>query len=217
MVLFSFTNSFSRLTECVGTEPIIIADHDQHTRVRRLFSPAFSDRALRKQELLFKKHADLMISKLRQACAAGETVDMVRIFNFTTFDTMSDMCFGKTLGLLENNEYSPWVKAVFQSVKIIPFIQIIEYYPALKLLYNLLEPKALSDLKTNHFKHSADLVDERLARGSDQPDIWNLVTPTESSSDGLTLNEMHSNADFFMVAGTETLGKTGRPQESINA
>lgn len=138
---------------------------------------------------------------------------MVRIFNFTTFDTMSDMCFGKTFGLLESNEYSEWVNAVFQSVKMLPMIQVIEYYPALKFIYNLLEPKVLSDMKMNHFKHSANLVDERLTRGSDQPDIWNMVMSAESDGKGLTLDEMHSNAGLFMIAGTETTGKSERPRD----
>lgn len=40
----------------------------------------------------------------------------------------------------------------------------------------------------------------------DQPDIWNLVL-SAIQDDELTLNEMYSNADLFMVAGSETSGK----------
>lgn len=43
----------------------------------------------------------------------------------------------------------------------------------------------------------------------DQPDIWNLVLSAEEGKN-LSLNEMHSNADLFMLAGTDTTGKTSR-------
>ncbi|KAH8646891.1 cytochrome P450 [Xylariales sp. PMI_506] len=186
-----------------GTEPIIIADPEPHSRVRQLFLPAFSDRALRKQEPLLQEHAGLMVAKAHKLQEIGQPVDMVKLFNCTTFDIMSHMCFGKSLGLLESEDYTPWVKDVFRSVKIIPLVQIIEYYPLLQMIFHFLEPQSLKDMKNAHFKHSSDLVDERLSRGSDQPDIWNLIT-TAKDGGGLTLGEMHTNADFFMVAGTET-------------
>lgn len=42
-------------------------------------------------------------------------------------------------------------------------------------------------------------------RGSEhtQPDIWNLETR------GLSVHEMHTNADFFILAGSETTGRLG--------
>lgn len=43
----------------------------------------------------------------------------------------------------------------------------------------------------------------------DQPDIWNIVL---AAADGknISLHEMHSNADLFMLAGTDTTGETSR-------
>lgn len=55
-----------------------------------------------------------------------------------------------------------------------------------------------------HFQFSADHVDRRLGKGNQQPDIWSLVLSKEGTSHGLSLAEMHSNAGFFMLAGTET-------------
>lgn len=43
----------------------------------------------------------------------------------------------------------------------------------------------------------------------DQPDIWNFVLSGEDGKK-LSLNEMHSNADLFMLAGTDTTGETSR-------
>ncbi len=146
-----------------------------------------------------------MVSTIDKAIATGKPIDMAQMFNLTTFDIMGDLTFGQSLGMLENAEYTPWVASVFQSVKIIPFVQIIQFYPLLNALFNLLEPKSIREMKNTHFNFSADRVDMRLKKGSDQPDIWNLVTSAQEGR-GLTLKEMHSNSEFLMLAGSETTG-----------
>lgn len=40
----------------------------------------------------------------------------------------------------------------------------------------------------------------------DQPDIWNLVMSAKDSDNAPLLEEMHSNAELFMLAGSETTG-----------
>ncbi|KAK4225933.1 cytochrome P450 [Podospora fimiseda] len=181
--------------------------HEDHRRFRRLFAPAFSDRALKAQEPLFQRHVDILLSRLKTASQTNTKVDMVQLFQFTTFDIMADLTFGEPLGLLENNKYSPWVQAVFDSIKAIPIAQFIQHYPLLNTIFNLVEPKVVRDMKYNHFRHSADRVDKRLARGSDEPDIWSMVLAAKGDQK-LTLEEMYCHADVFMLAGSETTGTT---------
>jgi cytochrome P450 len=92
------------------TEP----DAIRHAAVRRVFSPAFSEKALRKQEPLFQKYADLMVASGRK----NRTVNMTELFDFTTFDIMAEFTFGESLGMLEKNQYSDWVAMVFSAVKV---------------------------------------------------------------------------------------------------
>lgn len=65
-----------------------IPDPHEHGRVRRIFAPAFSDRALTQQAPLFNKYVDQMVMVLRERCNNKQPVDLVRLFNFTTFDSM---------------------------------------------------------------------------------------------------------------------------------
>ncbi|KAI4598107.1 hypothetical protein KJ359_003916 [Pestalotiopsis sp. 9143b] len=183
-----------------GVESILTADAVDHARVRKLFSPAFSERALRKQESI----ADIFISKIREIGDEGQAIDMTGLYNFATFDIMGDLCFGHPLGLLAKNEFSPWVQSVFESLKLIPIINVIHYYPVLLALFERFQPKSVTEQILVHAKHSADRVDQRLQEGSDKPDIWNLVMSAQDTDKGLTLEEMHSNADLFMMAGSET-------------
>lgn len=186
-----------------------IPDGDEHARVRRVFSPAFSERSLKQQEALFQRYVDLLLSKIRQQCQAGGDgrVEMVRMLNYMAFDIMAELCFGEPLGLLDKMEYSQWVASVFGAVKMLPFLQICEYYPLLGDLVHKLEPKWAREMRDTHFRHSADRVDSRLADGSDKPDIWNLLLSEDGKQHRLTLDEMHSNSETFMLAGTETTGK----------
>ena len=70
-------------------------------------------------------------------------------------------------------------------------------------LVNLLLGRFINHMREVHFKYSTDRVDRRLATQTDRPDIWTLVLRQEGEK-ALSLGEMHSNADLFMIAGTET-------------
>ena len=179
--------------------------HEDHRRFRHVFAPAFSERALKRQEPIFQKNTDLMISTLSQAAVLRQSVNMVEMYQFTTFDIMGHLTFGEPLGLLQSNTYSKWVEAVFDSIKVIPIAQIIQYYPVLDFLFKALEPQSIKQMKYNHFKHSADRVDRRLKNGSNEADIWSMVL-NANSDQRLSLQEMHCHGDVFMLAGSETTG-----------
>ncbi|KAH8651059.1 cytochrome P450 [Xylariales sp. PMI_506] len=179
--------------------------HDDHRRFRRVFAPAFSERSLKRQEPIFQKHINLLVETLCNSAVQGQAVNMVEMYQFTTFDIMGHLTFGQPLGLLAGNTYTKWVEAVFDSIKAIPIAQFIQYYSILDMAFKLVEPQFVKDLKYNHFKHSANRVDWRLQRGSEEPDIWNIVLSADSDQQ-LSLEEMHCHGDVFMLAGSETTG-----------
>ncbi|KAH8744497.1 cytochrome P450 [Diaporthe sp. PMI_573] len=180
-------------------------DDIKHGRLRRIFSNAFSDKALKAQQTLFTRYTTQLVDNIRRDLATdpNREFDAVKLYNFTTFDIMGDLTFGEPLGLLENSSYSDWVRNVFQSLKTVAIFQFIFEYPLLAWLFRKFAPPAVRKAMETHYQHSAERVDRRLKRGRDQPDIWNLVL---SQPDGrrMSVEEMHANADLFMLAGTET-------------
>jgi cytochrome P450 len=58
----------------------------EHARVRRIFSPAFSERALTEQEPVFLKYADQLVSVLQKSSKDGQngTIDMVKMCKCST-------------------------------------------------------------------------------------------------------------------------------------
>lgn len=185
----------------VGKDIFNLFDDQYHGQVRRIFSHAFSDKALKEQETMLAKYVDMLISNLRRI--AHKKTDMVKNYNFTTFDIMGDLAFGEPLGLLKNGEYSPWVANVFEKVKMSALGHLSLEYPAIGTVLRMLIPKSSTEAAKMHRRHAAERVDRRLEMGNENPDIWNLILRQEDEQ-RLSLSEMYANADVFMVAGTET-------------
>lgn len=180
----------------------IIAEPDQarHAALRQVFAPAFSEQALRRQEPILRRYADLLVARARGSDGA---VNMTQLFNLTTFDIAAELAFGEPLGLLERNGYSDWVATVFETVRVLPRLQLIELYPLARWLFRRLEARSVAKMRLDNFSHTVTRVDKRLAQGTDKPDLWSHVV----DSHVLSLKDMHANAELFMTAGTETTGE----------
>lgn len=59
-----------------GIRNILGADKDVHSRYRRLLAHAFSEKGLKEQEPLIKQYVDLLVDRLLEEAAPGETTDM---------------------------------------------------------------------------------------------------------------------------------------------
>ncbi|KAL8312494.1 hypothetical protein RB597_002900 [Gaeumannomyces tritici] len=178
-------------------------DGAEHARLRRIFSPAFSEQALRRQASMLARHADALVARIRADSEAG-AIDAVRVFNFATFDITTEIVFGESLGMLADGRYVPWVANVFSSFKSMVFVA----FPAARLgraarfIKRHLLPASFRRLMDSHMRFVRDRVDARLDRPSDRPDLWNLVLADEKAP--LTRHEMYSNAAAFVLAGSET-------------
>ncbi|KAH5622240.1 hypothetical protein HBI51_248140 [Parastagonospora nodorum] len=179
-----------------------------HARTRKIFAPAFSDRALMQQGQIFTKYADQLVRNLREGGKAGTELDIVRMFNFTTFDIMGDFTFGEPLHMLDNAEYDPWVQIIFQNIKRGVQLNLIDnHYPLVGRIIGGLLGKYLERMQYEHFGYCVARVTKRLEKGraSEGMDLWDLLLKKGGSQkDGLRREEMDVNADLFMVAGTET-------------
>lgn len=195
-----------------GVENLILMKDDaEHTRVRKIFSPAFSDRALIQQAPLFLKYTNQLIQVLHDKIKANggeDKVDIVRMYNFTTFDIMGDLTFGESLHMLDNQQYDEWVAMIFASMKVgIRVNSITQHYAIAMRIMKFALKKFLWEMAQKHLDHSATRVTKRIEKGrsSEGVDIWDLVlSQEEQGKEGLGRLQMDSNASLFMLAGTET-------------
>lgn len=178
---------------------------DYHAKAWRIFAGAVSDRALKFQEPLLRRHVDKMVYNIHELISKEPLADvvMVQMYNFLAFDVMSDLGFGYATGMLDNDESNPWLNIVYEYVKATNLLVAIRFYHILRPFVGFVVSRQDSNARDEHFRNSASPLNERLRRGRDEPNIWTLV---ETRSERLLTNgEIHANAAVFTSAGTETI------------
>jgi cytochrome P450 len=196
-----------------GVWSIITSTEADHTRLRRNLSHAFSDKALRGQESLIMSYVDLLVHKLSEHAEAGNSVDIMRWYNYTTFDIIADLSFGEPLYCLRDSEYHMWVNMVFLSLKGIPVIAIrakymifrwIDYFKSL-----FQDTQTVVRARKEFFDMARARVTARLEKETDRPDFFTFILQNQDKeSRALTRGEMDANAVIFLVAGSETTATT---------
>lgn len=85
-----------------------VRDKKIHDKRRRVWSPAFSDKALRGYETRIAPYAETLARQL--AAFSGKSVNVAEWFNFYSFDVMADLAFGNPLDMLSKGESHSAIK-----------------------------------------------------------------------------------------------------------
>ncbi|KAI1098726.1 cytochrome P450 monooxygenase [Jackrogersella minutella] len=189
---------------------VIGANSEDHSRMRRILANGFSAQQMIKQEPLLRGYIDLLFKRMREASDSGRSVDMVRWYNYTTFDLIGDLAFGEPFGCLEASNYHSWVAMIFASFKQKQvLIQIRRAYPTLEALFNPVLQFFIAKTVQENAKLTEMKVAKRLALGSSRPDFMEaMASPDASGKQKMSLTEIHHNADILIVAGSETTATT---------
>ena len=190
---------------------LVTANIVDHARFRTIFSPAFSDQALKQHERIVDSYVNKLIESLRQRTSSSKrkqetTVNLVEWFHFVAFDIIGDLGWGKSFQCLDNDEYHPWIR-IATYYKAAMLNSCSKYYPPLNTFLQLLRPasaKAAIRLVTSTAEES---VQERLSRKVDRPDIISHVLNETKTTDSpkLSIEELECNAMALIVAGSDTL------------
>lgn len=79
-----------------------------------------------------------------------------------TFDVMADLAFGEPLGLLDQSELTPWVKAIFANTRRMSISRLTREYKVLGLIVKMFTPKEVIEGAHFHYNHSYERVEKRL-------------------------------------------------------
>ncbi|KAM5357164.1 hypothetical protein ACJZ2D_016546 [Fusarium nematophilum] len=186
-----------------GQVDLTTADNEGHRRSRRVLAHAFSERALRGQEDIMQDYVSKFISQLTSRANHGGVVDIVKWFNFTTFDIIGDLAFGEPFGCLDSGGYHPWVRKIFESVKIIPFAVAVERLGLGKTMY-MLTPPSLKKSEEEHFQLSKATALKRIeSRNTDREDFMSYIL-RHNDEKGMTESEIAATSRVLIIAGSET-------------
>lgn len=190
---------------------VTAADPEIHTRQRRLISHAFSDTALREQEEVVISYVNLLVKTLKEKAAkpADAVVNLVRWFDFTTFDLIGDLSFGESFGCLDVDAYHPWVETLLQVVVAVTFIHVASFYSPLDKILMSMAPKKAMEIRDNHTAMSMEKVHRRLKLHTDRADFWKYILRHQDDAEkSMSLKEMEVNASTLIIAGSETISTT---------
>ncbi|KAH6632811.1 cytochrome P450 [Chaetomium tenue] len=187
-----------------GHPHIVLANDNDHRRQRRLLSHAFSEKALRGQGDIIKHYIDLLITKLTEQARSGEVVDIVRWYNFTTFDLIGDLAFGQPFGCIEGGGYHPWVAMIFDNIKLSVFSEALRRHPALNFLKSLLLPQKLVHSQKEHWALAEQTAQRRIASGNVSREDFMSYILRHNDEKGMTPEEIVENANVLIIAGSET-------------
>ncbi|KAK2017445.1 cytochrome P450 [Colletotrichum eremochloae] len=192
---------------------IVRADDANHRRQRRIFSHAFSDRAVLKQESLIQGHVRNLLRKLadgnEEPTSSHGHVDLVTWLSYLAFDIMGDLMYGEPLGMLDSDESArQWVRDTYSTIKTVTLgMAMMGWHPPLGPLLLKYIWGGSAKRRAQHNRFSMDRVDKRLDRGDDSgSDVWSMIMQNSGGEKqpGITRGEMYSNAATFMIGGTET-------------
>ncbi|KAF4951581.1 hypothetical protein FGADI_7356 [Fusarium gaditjirri] len=189
-----------------GVDNIQIAGDQDHRRMRRLQSHAFSEKALRSQEDLFQKYVDLLMLQLRERAADPTTaiVDMVRWFNFTTFDLIGDLAFGEAFGCLEEGRLHRWIANIFSFIRSGNWLRAARRFPPpLSQLAKTFVPHHLLEERKYQYIFGRDKVNRRLEKGTEGSDFMSYILQANDEK-GMSIDELYVGAAFLILAGSET-------------
>jgi cytochrome P450 len=181
-------------------------DDEKHAILRKTFAPGFSDRALKAQESMIRAHVDKLISNVYREAAAGNKIDVVKYYNCAAFDIIGELAFGESLGLLDDSELNVWVEDILHGLEEAAFYALLLEYPILGYVVNLFLGEKIKKSSADNAVYSETRVRKRMDKGTttEKPDFWTLVLPKHENGI-LNFEQMASNADVFMQAGSEVI------------
>ncbi|KAK1254519.1 hypothetical protein MKX08_008514 [Trichoderma sp. CBMAI-0020] len=186
---------------------ISIIDPKQHARIRNLLAPGFTPRALKEQEDILHLYVNLLVERIRELASkepeSGAIIDVVRWFNFTTFDIFGDLGYGESFNCLQDSKYHPWVALLFKSVKAVSFIAAARLYPVIERILFMCIPPSLREMQKNHCQLISDKVHRRLNFELERPDLmYHVIQGAERQR--LPQSTIDTTFMVLTIAGSET-------------
>lgn len=198
-----FTITIDEKTPAIPS--IFDTDREGHRRQRRILAHAFSKQAMFEQEPIIKKYVDLLIIRARSMAVAGKLVDIVKWYNFTTFDIIGDLTFGESFDCLQQSEMHSWVALIFNTIKATEMLRFIMNYPITRFVTLALYGKQILQARADHRQFTVEKTKRRLVLGpaKERKDFMSYILKNNADK-GMTEDEIVGNSESLIIAGSET-------------
>jgi len=182
---------------------IINANRQTHGELRKLLSNAFSDKTLKGQEPVLLHYIDLLVKRLTEEAAKEPVMDIVRWYNYVTFDIIGHLAFYEPFDCLQKNEYHAWMSMIFNAILYVHTIRTFQRFFNVRALILRLMPKKMVQRRRWHIGLVEEKVRRRKTREPEYVDFMSHLLKAEEAG-RLTIPDLVANANLMVIAGSET-------------
>ena len=177
-------------------------DHTFHGQRRRIWSPAFSDKALRGYEPRIQQYNESLVSQMKKL--AGQPVNVTHWLNYYSFDVMGDLAFDKDFGMLASGE-SHWAVSLLNEAMALQGLKLPTW-----IFRMLLAIPGLAHKYWKFIAYCDEQLDNRMKRRSEaSSDVMATLLSAAKHEPGkqMSPNEdltLRSDSRTIIVAGSDT-------------
>ncbi|KAF2734445.1 putative cytochrome P450 [Polyplosphaeria fusca] len=177
-------------------------DHEFHARRRRVWSHAFSDKALRGYEVRIAKYTARLIAKLEQA--DGAAINVSQWFKHFSFDVMGDLAFAKDFGMLKSGQ-EHWAVGLLNEALGVQAMKLPTW------IFRIIV--AVPGLTRNYWKfirYCDEQLDQRIKSKAEVPDLMSTLLE-HAGSRPISPDEyttLQADSRTIIVAGSDTTAAT---------
>ncbi|PVI03628.1 benzoate 4-monooxygenase cytochrome P450 [Periconia macrospinosa] len=180
-------------------------DPEEHGRMRKLLSHAFSQRSLVEQEPLILGVINKFIRQLSIYAERREVIELNKWFNMVTFDIIGELAFGESFGGVETGNLHPWIARIKGAMKQGALADTFKRFPTVgsiaMILWSSTIERLTLDCKLNE-EYALDLVRKRISRKSERKDF--LTRILEERDESISDVQIAAHSADFVTAGSET-------------
>ena len=200
----SFSETRSQIRNSMYLKP-----DEEHAKMRKVLSHAFSPEALRDHEPLLQRHVQELLQGLeRDRKTRNGAVDLEKWFTWVAFDMIGDTCFGEPFNCVLESTHRRWPSmlsrvrrliVVASGLKgIVSSLPMLQSLPQVPLLRRVFLRNAASGLAFN-----LDKVKSRINSGKTRSDVITSIVQHNREKRALEDDEVLANLSLFILAGTE--------------
>ncbi|PVI04792.1 cytochrome P450 [Periconia macrospinosa] len=190
------------------TNLVMTINLHENQRMRKVVTPAFTEKALRTQDPTITKYAMYLMEKLHEMVTAdpkGATINVTDWFNFFAFDLIGDLSFGESFGCMENSSYHPWVKMLFMYMKTMVFLASTRFFPVIERVLMALVPPTMRRMQDEHYSIAQKKIQQRMNLEKRRDDFMTPVLGhLNKDFKNMSIEEVESTYQMLIIAGSET-------------
>ncbi|RKP05480.1 cytochrome P450 [Thamnocephalis sphaerospora] len=189
--------------DITGKENLFSARDPKISKARRkLALPMFTRIAVEEMdEMIMSSGIRPLLSRLERHAEASDTINIMRLFNYMTFDVISDIAFGRSFNLLEDDNDGDNIVKWLNGL-----CQLCVCKHAFGPLANKWLMPGLYECKRKSINVALDAVRARRATNNPRPDSLNryLAAVKDEKADEMTDLDIAADMVVQMVGGTDT-------------